>query len=369
MSSSSGHIRSLDGVRGLAILLVLLFHAGLVGFGWMGVQLFFVLSGFLITRILWKERLAASSLGYKFGKFWTRRSLRIFPLYFTYLIAVGVLFLLTHFPSSYPRFAPYLFTYTYNYTRTLPYYDGQPLFSQLWSLCVEEQFYIVWPLVVLVCPAKVVRVVMVFGVLAAPLVRYLLVRHYSSAGLPPVTVGDAVYRHTLSHMDAFFLGGIIPVLSLPARVRRASVWFVSLLVVAVALGLLTWTMPYETVDGQPLQGFYAQGVLDYGMPVWCYTVIDLVFASLLLLVVTSGSRFFSMGWLVRIGQVSYGIYVFHLAIWWYVGERFVVTHHGGMLLRLALFVPYLLVVWGVAEVSFRFYESKFTRLKDKWFPA
>ena len=69
-----GYIKSLDGVRALAIILVMSFHANLNHFGWMGVQLFFVLSGFLITRILLHEKDLPTSSGFKLKKFWTRRS-------------------------------------------------------------------------------------------------------------------------------------------------------------------------------------------------------------------------------------------------------------------------------------------------------
>lgn len=369
-SGTSGHIRSLDGVRGLAILLVLLFHAGLAGYGWMGVQLFFVLSGFLITGILWKERQTATSLGYKFKKFWTRRSLRIFPLYFGYLIAMGVVYLVTHFPSNYRLFAPYLFTYTFNYTRALSIYNGPPLFSQLWSLCVEEQFYIFFPLVIFFCPPRFTRWFMGIVIIAAPLVRYGLTRHYLFEGVSPVTAGDAVYRNTLSHLDAFFMGGLIPVLALDKRVRRPGLWFLVALVVALAAGYLFGPRS----AGYLFDLGYPQGSLDHALPVWSYTCVDAVFACFLLLVVSVYQRpvlirALSAPWLVRVGQVSYGIYVFHLAIWWYLAERLVVHYGGGWLFRLALFVPYVFVVWGLAELSYRLYEVRFIRLKDKLFPG
>src|SRR3954469_10344160 len=139
---NDGYIKSLDGVRALAIILVMTFHAGITHFGWMGVQLFFVLSGYLITGILWKEKFRDVSLSFKFKKFWVRRSLRIFPLYFGYLVALGLTFLVLHFPSYYTLYAPYLFTYTFNYTRLLSGWQGNPLFTHLWSLSIEEQFYL-----------------------------------------------------------------------------------------------------------------------------------------------------------------------------------------------------------------------------------
>jgi peptidoglycan/LPS O-acetylase OafA/YrhL len=208
LGGAAPHIRSLDGVRGLAILMVVVFHARLANYGWLGVQLFFVLSGFLITGILWKERATAGSLGFKFKKFWTRRALRIFPLYFGYLLALGVVYVIFHFPPYYLKFIPYLLTYTFNYTRTLPLWQDNPLFTQLWSLCVEEQFYIVFPFIIFLCPARFVKAFMLSVIVLAPVIRFLLTRHYLSEGVSALTAGDATCRNTLSHMDAFFWGAL-----------------------------------------------------------------------------------------------------------------------------------------------------------------
>ena len=128
-----GYVRSLDGVRALAIILVMSFHANLNHFGWMGVQLFFVLSGYLITGILWKEKGLEGSVGFKLKKFWVRRSLRIFPLYFGFLIIIGVVYLLFQFPGYYPTYIPYLATYTFNYTRTFAGWEGE---SSVYSFLV-----------------------------------------------------------------------------------------------------------------------------------------------------------------------------------------------------------------------------------------
>src|SRR5882724_2747279 len=132
--SGSGYIKSLDGLRAMAIILVLSLHTGVMHFGWVGVQLFFVLSGFLITGILWKEKGREEPISYKFKKFWVRRALRILPLYFGYLFVLSLTYLLFHFPDSFRTYMPYLLTYTYNFTRTLPGWKIDPAFAHLWSL-------------------------------------------------------------------------------------------------------------------------------------------------------------------------------------------------------------------------------------------
>src|SRR5215210_7231030 len=112
MKKQQGYIKSLDGVRAVAIVLVMAFHSGIIQFGWMGVQLFFVLSGYLITGILWKEKSRTVSVKTKLKNFWARRSLRIFPLYFGFLLVIALIYLIFHFPGYFPKYAPYLFTYT-----------------------------------------------------------------------------------------------------------------------------------------------------------------------------------------------------------------------------------------------------------------
>src|SRR4051812_30357083 len=112
------HLPALDGVRGLAILGVLFFHFGYLGCGWSGVQLFFVLSGFLITSILKGE--ASRPLGAYLKRFYWRRTVRIFPLYFAFLFALVALFSVVGPSDAFRQQWPYLFTYTFNFARVSP---------------------------------------------------------------------------------------------------------------------------------------------------------------------------------------------------------------------------------------------------------
>ena len=159
------HIPVLDGLRGLAVVLVLLFHldrlsgaawpdrvlARLFGAGWVGVDLFFVLSGFLITGIL-VDTAAQRNF---FRNFYARRALRIFPLYYA-LLVVGF--------AVYPTFAPAIHAdrdwrlfldgqwwfWSYLANIRLAAVGGAPMnFGHLWSVAIEEQFYLVWPLLLL----------------------------------------------------------------------------------------------------------------------------------------------------------------------------------------------------------------------------
>ena len=372
--AGNGYIKSLDGVRAIAIVLVMSLHSGVTKIGWIGVQLFFVLSGYLITGILWKEKGGAAPVTGKLKKFWVRRSLRIFPLYFGYLFVLTVIYLLFHFPETYRSYIPYLLTYTYNFTRSFPAWKMDPAFAHLWSLAIEEQFYLFFPLILFLSNRRFIKVFMVVVIIVSPGIRYLLGQHFISRGYAGEQLATIVYWNTLSHLDAFFLGGLIPVLSLDKLVKKPYWLFLGSLLLVLACGALN----YLTI-GQ--HNFYLTD-LGYGFGhtenyvyVWHYTVLNLLFASLILLLVSDhgpavpgwGRRWLEGKWLVRVGKVSYGMYIYHWMIWYYLFEDKIQAH--GVVLRASLFIPYIVIVYVVAAVSFKFYEAPFIKLKDRYFPS
>jgi peptidoglycan/LPS O-acetylase OafA/YrhL len=206
------HVPALDGLRALAILLVIphnsdnftnssgfLFPiAALAHAGWIGVQLFFVLSGFLITRNLLHTRNCTNYL----GAFYGRRMLRIFPLYFLALF-VGLFLLPKIVALSAETLASqsnqfWLWVFLSNWVQ--PFNKGVIGFSHFWSLAVEEQFYLVWPFVVMAATVTRLRWISMGLICIAITVRYLCVR----AGLVP----EIPYQFTVCRMDALAVGAI-----------------------------------------------------------------------------------------------------------------------------------------------------------------
>ncbi|MFT4155805.1 acyltransferase family protein [Parafilimonas sp.] len=373
MNNNSGYIKSLDGLRAIAIILVMSFHAEIIHFGWFGVQLFFVLSGFLITGILWKEKQnTASSLSFKFKKFWIRRSLRIFPLYFGYLLFITLTYLLFHFPSYYSNYAPYLFTYTFNYTRSLPEWQGNPLFTHLWSLSTEEQFYLFFPLIMLLCPQRFTKTLMIAVIFVSPVTRFFLGEYYAAKGMTEPVVADTVYWNTLSHLDAFFMGGLIPVLSLDKKIKKPQRVFTLALVIAIIAGIINFA---NTDSGKYYFNDlgYNCGQTHLYQHVWHYTVLNFLFASFILALISYNSnkafasirKLLEANWMVNVGKVSYGMYLFHWSILEYVCNRVFTTDN--LALKAIVFIPYVMIVYLVATLSFRFYESRFLKLKDSLF--
>ena len=171
-STASGFLPGVEGLRAIAILPVLLFHLTVPGFslGWAGVNLFFVISGFLITGILVRTR---GGQGY-FRSFYARRGLRIWPIYYVSFLAVIAVALVRHIGiSDWPHFVVYLQNYLLGWQS---WRVGFPsFFSHTWSLAGEEQFYLIWPFLILLLSRRRLWLFVAAMFVVAPLSRYLAV--------------------------------------------------------------------------------------------------------------------------------------------------------------------------------------------------
>ena len=201
----TGHLLQLDGLRTVAIALVMAEHLfplhrlivnwfpSMEGLrpgqivpplGFIGVSLFFVLSGFLITRILlscrerWRE--GESTLGRELRVFYFRRTLRIFPLYYGVLLVLAVL----DVRQIHDRL-PYHLTYTFNWLLTFPEHYSRGGFERhFWSLCVEEQFYLIWPWLILLAPRRLLLPGLLLTFAMGPAWRGFFTLSLTSAGEP-----------------------------------------------------------------------------------------------------------------------------------------------------------------------------------------
>lgn len=273
---SPGPIPELDGIRGLAIALVLWFHFGFVaraeakalispltGFGWCGVDLFFVLSGFLITGILLDSRTARNY----FTSFYARRALRIFPIYY---LALFLWFGLAPFLSSQAaadsRHAIWYVSYLQNWGELFGHQVNW--LSHTWSLAIEEQFYLVWPLVVRFLPRR--RLAM------ATLILAVLAGFVRAGLLTATTTGwEAAYRLTPARFDALALGALgAVILREPGWMARARAWARPALGVgAIAIVILAPLTSFWSI-GDPLTVTIGHSTLA-----WTFAWIVLLAAS------------------------------------------------------------------------------------------
>jgi peptidoglycan/LPS O-acetylase OafA/YrhL len=348
----TGRLSGLDGLRVLAVLCVVLYHQGLVPFGWAGVQVFFVLSGYLITRLLWEAR-KQPLRSYLFG-FYGRRVLRIFPLYYGVLILfVGLLFF-TRKGEVFRLSLPYLATYTYNLWASTSGYRESRYFSHFWSLCVEEQFYLLWPFVIYRFAHKTALRSLLLGIVAmGPLLRLAEVLLLRTAPWANPLTDLSVYVLTPTYFDGFALGALLALF--PLGGHRPAL-FASLIVFAGVLWL----------------ALHSAGGLRGGSPgmgpgyvlIWGYSLVNLV-AALFIDCLVFGKLapgFFDSPPMRYLGRISYGLYVFHLPV------QTVLEHARpslGLAARLGLQV---IITVAVSALSYRFWEQPFLARKERWFP-
>jgi peptidoglycan/LPS O-acetylase OafA/YrhL len=353
------HFPALDGVRGIAILAVILFHYTYLSCGWAGVQLFFVLSGYLITKIL----VADSDLPAKlyFQRFYWRRTMRIFPLYFGYLGVLLAVFLATGTPAVFGRCWQYLFTYTVNFQRLQPGFPNNPFFGHFWSLALEEQFYVMWPLLIFLLPLRGRRILVGLLLVLCPVVRALTAQVASGVLNDSYYVGQAVYSFTFSQMDAFAAGAAL--VFFRDRLTGKSVAGFALL---TALGLTGGQAASLMSRGRWMLDSslgYEINMLRAGQYIWGYTLINLWSAALILLATEKAAvaRLLSHPACVFLGKISYGMYVFHLLVQQQVLAVLGRRHSLG---NLAVFIVYMGVLSAVCWLSYRCYESYFLTRKD-----
>ena len=276
----------LDGLRCVAIVMVLSGHfitylAQKQVCGIYGVELFFVLSGFLITAILLSERGMKFSTAYK--KFISRRALRIFPIYY-----LAILFFIIIKADGIQNDWPYLLSYTYNIRagnmRHWEYY----LYSPYWSLSVEEQFYLVFPFIVLLLNnrRKWLWTVLIFCILISFLQRYFNIFHMSTHN----------YVNPVANIGVLAMGAVGALLYKENKLKGK--FFNSLWVEVIMLTLLIVLLVYRR-----------ESVFLIGFPVVnLYLVIKGAAFTFRIGIV---DKFLNAKWSIFIGRISYGIYISH----------------------------------------------------------
>ncbi|MEL6615245.1 MAG: acyltransferase, partial [Bacteroidota bacterium] len=374
-SMSTGYIRSLDGLRAVAALAVIVFHGAWWKGGWIGVPVFFVLSGFLIGRILLRTKDEASGARGFFVPFYRRRALRLLPLYVFFLIVLAVVNGLTGAISGFSEVWPYLATYTYNWVSGMPDMPTHESYGILWSLAIEEQFYLVWPLLVWALPRRWMPGLCVALVALGPVIRWgtgliALEAYGPKAHLQWSSL--TVYQATTSHLDAF-AWGTLAALWAERRPAYTGLWALGTSGAAVVAGVVFALGTGGASLAEPgvlLRNLWHWSIraVEGGGHVWSYTLINAASAAVVLHLSQRGSRLLESRPLVWVGRVSYGVYVYHIlvkggVVWAWSGLGFspeAWTASGAAFLAVWIAAT-LLVSWA----SFRWIETPFLRLKGK----
>lgn len=350
---------ALDGIRGIAILSVVFFHAtmtlghhwwpiqwllNITQAGWLGVDIFFALSGYLITGILWQSKAEQPQLGAYLSRFYYRRILRIFPLYFGVLIVLLVIpqMVTALQDANYARFVdmqPWFWLHAANMARevygwTSPALEfGHIELTHFWSLSVEEHFYFVWPLVLFFMSRRAVLTVCVILVCVSVAIKLNVLN------LPPLLAA------TPKHLAGLAIGSAAALC--PQLFGRK----VLMTCIAIFLCGVVWLgVSYETS--------------------WAFSPLTAAIAASICVAVKGTSNIYSAVLSNRVlttfGKYSYGIYVYHSLFGPMLRDLRLDTFPGGYSVGAVAYVAfYLTVPLAVSVVSFNYFESRFLELKDK----
>jgi peptidoglycan/LPS O-acetylase OafA/YrhL len=368
------HIPALDGLRGIAILIVLMFHTclapidsvsnplarGLIhlaSVGWTGVDLFFVLSGFLITRILFDARSATNY----FTVFYARRSLRIFPIYYLSVIAIFWIwpylsshssFFRLHNAGHFGHLEQLWYWFNLVNIRTAFYPLLIPIVTHYWTLSIEEQFYVIWPAIVYYLRERWIVAVCISGIVIALVLRNLHVVQVINA-----THSNFTYRLTPFRVDSLLFGALL--VSLLRWSRRPSdrriVW------IAAVVFLVTLTLLVAYASDDPAKGRYT------------FTALGILYSALLILCLKSSavSRIFRLRILRTMGKYSYSVYLLHPIVISWVVVPFGHILHGRQLIpgniygsQLLMATMQIVACFAVARITWALIESPMLSYKQ-----
>jgi peptidoglycan/LPS O-acetylase OafA/YrhL len=329
-SSAPAHIPALDGVRALAVIGVIASHSGLFNLGWLGVDVFFGLSGYLITGILMDARAVTSSGKAFFIPFYMRRALRILPL--AWVVATLMAYIRGEW-SGWPWYVGYLVNW-------LPTSPPPRDLGHYWSLAVEEQFYTVWPAVVFFAPRKqLVRIsCWLIGIDMA-------LRLGFSMAPPAFATRQFLDLATFGRADSLLVGTLLAQRQRNGGWGRETQWA---LPVAIACAIAMVCIRWAELHDFPFPATYNAK----------WPVIALGVGAFLLYVLVHPPAFLRWRWLAWIGKISYGVYVIHSCFGHWLHKNFQSPP--------LIFVLQMSITIPLAALSWYLFESPILRQKWRW---
>lgn len=351
---------ALDGLRGLAIILVVLLHnfgyTSYFFFGWLGVDIFFVLSGFLITQIILRSVHEPGFL----RKFYIRRALRIAPVYYLTLflcLIILPLFRLGYIDISYfTKNQLWLWIYGQNWLYIFDRPHGTNLLLHLWSLAVEEQFYLFWPVTILLVRKPKILLLIAAILLALVICTRLIIWANQIEGI------DYYLLCTFTRIDGICIGCILALIMQinPEWIRKYTLPFV-LSFAAINLVFYyinknrSFSLPYLAIIGYTSFAFVF-GYLVYEITTKKSMIIDFLFNN-------RPMKFF--------GKISYGLYVFHWPVFvllFPVFQKLLVNQFVLSARTADKLSSVIVTLIGIliSTLSYRYFESYFLNLKKRY---
>lgn len=349
------YLNYLDGIRGIAALMVMIFHfvpnnipitnsslifkiQKIAIFGQTGVDLFFVLSGFLITRILISEKGGK----YFFRNFYIRRTLRIFPLYYLFLIIL--FFIVPLFNSTTTKLSETWWFWIY--LQNIPLTFNLPLDgpNHFWSLAVEEHFYLLWPLIVFFLNKKQLLKISLIIIIFSIIVRFIFIQN---------DIG--VFYFTFCRLDALAFGTLLACYESENLFDNLKIFLKYSFPICLLFLIILWVF-FSGLGDDWLQTFKFTFI---GYIYFCVIAMLLIYDNQLLLKIKMviESSFFKL-----LGKISYGLYVYH-PFCFLIVNRYIFQKNKSFFVSMVLsFFLTFVISW----LSYTFFESKLISLKDKF---
>lgn len=339
------HFGNIDGLRFICISMVIWHHCVppqakeimLLTRGFLGVDFFFVLSGFLITTLLLRETRKYGDFSLK--NFYIRRIIRIIPVYYFVVTCVGIYYIFVKGQTEYLELWPHYYLFLSNFLT-----DSISLLAVSWSLSVEEQYYMVWPLLMLLTPPRYLWAICVV------FISLNLLGILGFLGDPDLAWGPLDFRLPPATYAPIIMGSLAAIV-LDKRagfdiLQRIAGGYATALLGFIALTVVIYLAPAD-VRGFPNLAIHTA---------MTFTLIALVVREKGIL-----SPFLNQPFIARIGTVSYGIYLYHLL------ALDIVNRIGGRLFgelnAWAVLIVYCALSYLIAEISFRTLESWFLRFR------
>jgi len=345
------YIRRLDGLRGFAVIMVMWAHflpikdsavssflvslGDVVGVGYFGVDLFFVLSGFLITRIMFSERRASV---FSVRRFFIKRVLRIFPIYY---LTITVLFIFGYIPV-WEYGANFFYVSNYFYTFNV---EPSPL-RHTWSLSVEEQFYLMWPFLFLFLGSLNFARLVFYALPFIAIISSIIALYWLGDEGPRF-----LYRSISSRMLSLSLGAALAIMEVRGLLVGHGRYRLLAAILPVVFLVSAYALSGKWVAGSALLKMLGFSLLSFVL-VWTVVAGDFL--------ATIQEKVLSSRVMVYIGTISYGLYLYHAVILYLLN----ISEYQAEEASASAWLMALLATFVVSALSYEFFERKVQSLRQ-----
>jgi peptidoglycan/LPS O-acetylase OafA/YrhL len=339
---------NIDFLRAIAVLMTVFAHYSPVEipYLWYGVSIFFSISGFLITEILLDKKEGRFNILQTLKNFYIRRSLRLFPLYYTFIFLFWFLLHFANLQLWQDRFNYYFLFYAPNFLIAQISLGGAMGFAHLWSLGVEEQFYLLWPIILVLIPRKAILFTILF---------FICIGIYFNTARFNTTID--MHLMPFSHFHTLCGGALIAVLKLYHKKTFLFIAKIRYILLIISFISLLYFLFFTDLTEISLSFFQS-------ITLALFTSVLVLYHLFSFPIKLTQTRFFSF--LMYTGKISYGLYLIHMPIPYFVRAISTKVLPNYQLNEYIVILISLIFSFTCAHLSHKYFESYFIRLKKKF---